>query len=110
MRRIVDDRRPRRVVLLLGAVLAIVALTGIFSARRGLQIEKHDAIAIAHEAIDFEPERTNIRLVRQGIGGTAVWAVSFSIPAGGDASGFERITTVLVHAGTGEVLEVNDGP
>ena len=44
-------------------------------------MEKEEAISIARGVIDFEPTRTTIRLVRQGIGGTAVWAVSFSIPA-----------------------------
>ncbi|MDQ4107466.1 MAG: hypothetical protein M3138_01505 [Actinomycetota bacterium] len=100
-----DARRPGRVVLVLGVLLVIVAATGIFSARRGLQVEKDEAISIAQEALDFEPTRTTIRLVRQGIGGTAVWAVSFSIPTAGGS--FERLTTVVVHAGTGEIIEVN---
>lgn len=104
MRRVSDSARPARVVLVLGVLLLIVAVSGIFSAKRGLQIEKEEAISIARGAIDFEPTRTTIRLVRQGIGGTAVWAVSFSIPAGGT---FERLTTVVVHAGTGEIIEVN---
>jgi hypothetical protein len=104
MRRVSDSARPARVVLVLGVLLLVVAVTGIFSARRGLQVEKGEAIAIAREAVDFEPTRTTIRLVRQGIGGTAVWAVSFSIPTGGT---FERLTTVVVHAGTGEIIEVN---
>ena len=105
MRRVSDSARPARVVLLLGVLLLVVAVTGIFSARKGLEVEKEEAISIAQAAIDFEPTRTTIRLVRQGIGGTAVWAVSFSIPAPGGT--FERLTTVVVHAGTGEVVEVN---
>ena len=104
MRRVSDSARPGRVVLVLGVLLLIVAATGIFSAKRGLQIEKEEAISVARRAIDFEPTHTTIRLVRQGIGGTAVWAVSFSIPVGGT---FERLTTVVVHAGTGEIIEVN---
>jgi hypothetical protein len=105
MRRVEDASRPGRVVLVLGVLLVIVAVTGIFSARRGLQVQKEEAISIARDAIDFEPTRTTIRLVRQGIGGTAVWAVSFSIPTG--EGSFERLTTVVVHAGTGEIIEVN---
>jgi len=104
MRRVSDSARPARVVLVLGVLLLVVAVTGIFSARRGLQVQKGEAISIAREAIDFEPTGTTMRLVRQGIGGTAVWAVSFSIPAGGT---FERLTTVVVHAGTGDIIEVN---
>jgi hypothetical protein len=105
MRRVADSARPGRVVLVLGAFLVVVAATGIFSARSGLAVEKEEAISIAREAIDFVPARTTIRLVRQGIGGTAVWAVSFSIPAGDGT--FERLTTVVVHAGSGEIVEVN---
>ena len=49
----------------------------------------------------FKPERTQVRLVRQGLTGHPFWAVSFSVPApSGD--GFAKLTTVRIDANTGD--------
>lgn len=100
-------RRAGRAVLGLGAVLVVVAVTGFFRADRGIAVTKEQAVAVAEQQIDFEPERTNVRLVRRGFGSIPYWAVSVSIPAPG--GGFEELVTVLVDARSGQVAEINRG-
>lgn len=93
---------------MLGSLLAVLALTGVLNVSRGVEISKEQAISIAEARVGFEPEFTTIRLLRQGIDSTPYWAVSLSVrEPGGD--GFERVTTVVVDAGTGEIAAVNEG-
>lgn len=100
-------RRTTRVVLGLGAVLVVVAVTGFLRADRGISVTQEQAVAVATQQIDFEPERTNVRLVRRGFGSVPFWAVSLSTPAAD--GGFEELVTVLVDARTGDVAEINQG-
>jgi hypothetical protein len=93
-------------------VAAIVAalLLAFFVARScqqaQIRITKEQAIATAEEQVDFSPENTQIRLLRQGISRQPFWIVSLSIPreAGGDS--FSRLAVVRVDANTGKVEEV----
>jgi uncharacterized membrane protein YkoI len=86
-------------------VLAVVALFAVtFVAARSCQesqvrIEQGQAVELALPRAGFEPDRTQVRLVRQGLNGRPYWAVSFS-----DA---QRITTVRVDANTGAIAAVN---
>lgn len=105
MSRFADMSRSTKVVLLLGSVLLLLALTGVLSVSRGIAVEKEEAIEIAREAIDFEPTRTTVRLLRQGFSASPAWAVSLSIPS--EAGGFHRLTTVVVSATDGSIVEVN---
>jgi hypothetical protein len=92
-------------------VLAVVALflvtlvvaNGCQQAQ--VRITKESAIVTARAQAGFAPERTQIRLVRQGINAHPFWAVSFSVPASGD--GYAKLTTVRVDANTGKVASVN---
>ena len=70
-----------------------------------VRVSKDQAIQTAREQVSFEPERTQIRLLRQGLGSKPVWIVSLSIP-GERADTFKRLTLVHVDANTGEVAEV----
>jgi uncharacterized membrane protein YkoI len=83
-------------------VLALFAVT--FVAARACQeeqivVDSDRAVAIASPEAGFTPERTQVRLVRQGLNGRPFWAISFS----GDG----RVTTVRVDARTGTVAAVN---
>lgn len=64
------------------------------------------ALVTARKQIDFTPNRTQIRLVRQGINSRPIWAVSLSI-ARGSSGGYERVATVRIDANTGKVVAVN---
>ena len=71
-----------------------------------IRITKEQAIATAERQVNFEPQRTQIRLLRQGINSRPFWIVSISIP--GERSGtFRRLATVKISANTGKVEEVN---
>ena len=92
--------------------MAVVALFGVtFVAAQSCQqrrcgCTKDQAIAKALPQAGFTPERTQVRLVRQGLNGHPYWAVSFSVPAA-SGDGYAELTTVRVDANTGKVAAVN---
>lgn len=84
------------------AVLALFAVTFLVAQscqESQVRIDSQRAIEIARPQAGFAPERTQVRLVRQGLNGQPFWAVSFS--------GGARITTVRIDANTGTVAAVN---
>jgi hypothetical protein len=71
--------------------------------RRQVRITKETAIVTATRAADFRPQRTQVRLVRQGLNGHPYWAISLSIPGkGGD--GFARVAVARVDANSGKLV------
>ena len=103
-------KRPTR--LTRRGVLAFLVLLGvtIFAAQScqqsQIRFSKERAIATARPEAGFTPERTQVRLVRQGLNGRPYWAVSFSIPGEG-ADEYTKLTTVRVDANTGKIAAVN---
>jgi hypothetical protein len=98
--------RATKVVLILATVLLLGAITGVLRAGRGVEVSQDEAVRIARTAIDFVPERTAVRLLRRGFAANPYWAVSFSVP-GPDPRTHIRLTTVLVDARTGSIVEVH---
>ena len=103
-------KRPARITKRgLAAVLVLFAVT-LFAAQScqqsQIRISKERAIATARPQAGFAPERTQVRLVRQGLNGRPFWAVSFSVPAP-SGNGYTKLTTVRVDANTGKVVAVN---
>jgi hypothetical protein len=100
-------RRPTRRGLLAFAVLVAATFLVAQSCQQSqIRFDQDRAIATARPQAGFEPTRTQVRLVRQGLDGHPYWAVSFSVPApSGD--GYTRLTTVRVDANTGKVDAVN---
>ena len=94
------------------AVVALIAVTAIAAQtcqRAQVRVTQETAVATAREQAGFTPERTQVRLVRQGLTAHPYWAVSFSVPAkSGD--GYAKLTTVRVDANSGKVAAVNRGP
>jgi hypothetical protein len=96
---------PRAVL----AVLALLALTFVAAEscqQSQIRIPKERAIETARPEAGFEPQRTQVRLVRQGLNGHPFWAISFSVPAA-SGEGYARLTTVRVDAVNGRVESVN---
>jgi hypothetical protein len=103
-------RRPTRVtrrgIIGVIALFAVTAVAAQSCQQAQVRISKELAIAKARPAAEFTPERTQVRLVRQGLTGHPFWAVSFSVPArSGD--GYAELTTVRVDANTGKVAAIN---
>ena len=73
----------------------------------GDEISQQEAVEIAERQIDYESERTVVRLIRRGVPKSRpYWAVSLSTV---DAEGrLERTTVVVVDANTKEVAEVRE--
>ena len=93
-------------------MVAVVALLGATTfvaqscQQSQVRVSKERAVETARPEAGFTPQRTQIRLVRQGLTGHPFWAVSFSVAApSGD--GYAKLTTVRVDANTGAVEAIN---
>jgi hypothetical protein len=73
-----------------------------------VRVSEEQAIQTARDQVSFEPQRTQIRFLRQGINSKPFWIVSLSIP-GEVEDTFRRIAVVRVDANTGEVEDVERG-
>ena len=101
-----------KLFLVVGVVLIIVFSTRACS---GVKIEEEEAIATALAAFEqsdnaFVPERTEARILRQGIPTSSVWVVVFTVADPDPDAGrneFLRHAVVRVDAGTGKVLAVD---
>ena len=99
------QRRPawvRPVVLIVG-LFAVCLVAATSCQRHQIRISQQTAIATASKQLDFQPDRTQVRLVRQGLNGRPFWAISFSISKTG-GKGFERISVARVDANTGKLV------
>ena len=85
-------------------VLALSSARGCQQSQ--VRISQEQAIVIAERQVNFEPERTQIRMLRQGLNSKPYWIVSLSIP-GERKNTFRRLATVKINANTGKVEEVN---
>jgi len=99
-------RVTKRGLLAVAALFAVTLVASQSCQQSQVRVSKEGAIATARPEAGFKPERTQIRLVRQGLNGRPFWAVSFSVPAA-DGDGYARITTVRVDANTGKIAAVN---
>ncbi len=76
-----------------------------------VRLTQEDAIALAEEQVDFEPENVQIRLLRQGLDRRPIWVISLSIPKGEegpDPDFFKRLALVRIDANTGTVESVEE--
>lgn len=88
-------------------MLFVACLLVANSCQQGqVRFTSEQAVATAEKRIDFEPTRTQVRLVRQGIASRPYWAVSFSIPDERPDT-YKRLTTVRVDANNGKIAAVN---
>jgi Peptidase propeptide and YPEB domain len=92
----------------LGLVLVAAFVFAQTCQKDQVRVSKEQAIQTAREQVSFEPERTQIRMLRQGINSKPTWVVALSIPGEADGT-FRRIALVKVDANTGEVEDVERG-
>jgi hypothetical protein len=94
--------RPR-VLAFIGLVVLLVVVANSCQNSQ-VRFNQQQAIQLARQQVDFEPTRTQVRLVRQGIQSRPIWAVSLSVPTGPDQ--FERLAVVQIDANKGKVVSV----
>jgi uncharacterized membrane protein YkoI len=92
-------RFSRRALLAIVALFALTFVVAQSCQESQVRIEQEQAIELALPRAGFTPDRTQIRLVRQGLNGRPFWAISFSTET--------RITTVRIDANTGAIAAVN---
>ena len=93
-----------RVAVIVG-VLALAFVVAQTCQQSQIRITKDQAIAKATRAIDFKPERTQIRLLRQGIQSEPFWIVSLSV-ADAREDTFRELAIVRIDANTGKIESV----
>jgi hypothetical protein len=93
-----------RVAVIVGVLVAafVVAQT---CQQSQIRLTKEQALAKAEREIDFKPDRTQIRLLRQGIQSEPFWIVSLSI-RGADENTFRELAIVRIDANSGKVESV----
>ena len=96
----------RPVVLVVG-LFAICLAVAASCQRHQIRITQQTAIVTATRHADFRPQRTQVRLVRQGLNGRPFWAISLSIPAK-NGNGYERVSVARVDANTGKLVAFTD--
>ena len=95
-----------RVAFIVG-VLAVAFVAAQTCQKSQIRFNKDQAIAKAERQVGFTPERTQIRLLRQGLDSKPYWIVSLSTP-GQRAGTFTNLTVVRIDANTGKVASVRD--
>ena len=91
---------------MIGGLLVVAFFVARSCQQSQIRITKEQAIATAKRQVDFRPENTQIRLLRQGITRQPFWIVSLSVPSPEGEDSFSRLAVVRVDANTGKVEEV----
>ena len=94
-----------RVAVIIG-VLVVAFVAAQTCQKSSIRFDKNQAIAKAEAQVDFEPQRTQVRLLRQGLNSKPYWVVSLSRPGKTEGT-FSELATVRINANTGKVETVN---
>lgn len=101
--RALRDRPLGRLLILVVVLVAALLVAKTCGATR-TDVSQEQAIAIARDAVDFEPTTTMVRLVKRGLQSRPFWAVSLSVR---EASGaLSHVTVVVIDAKSGEIAEI----
>ena len=90
-------------------IVALVAATFAVSQtcqKDQVRLTKDQAIAKAEAQVDFTSQRTQIKLLRQGVPSKPFWVVSLSRP-GKQPGSFSELAVVRINANTGKVETVD---
>ena len=105
-RRDLRDSALGKALLLVG-ILALAFLATRSCASRDTEVSRDEAIEIAREEVDYEPERVMARFLPRGIQSRPSWAVSLSTVAADGT--LERVTVIVVDGATGDVVDAKQG-
>jgi hypothetical protein len=85
-------------------LLLVIFVASRSCQREGLDVSQEEAIEIAKQEVDFEPDDVQIRLLRQGVTYAQRWVVGLAeLRANGER--FNEVV-VVVDASSGDVVEV----
>lgn len=90
---------------MIAGVLVLAFVAAQTCQKSSIRLTKEQAIAKAEAQVDFEPRRTQIRLLRQGVPSEPFWIVSLSRP-GSRPGTFSELAVVRIDANTGKVADV----
>jgi len=93
---------PRAAVVVGVLVLAFVISRGSQS-----EVTQDQAVAKATEQVDFVPEDTQVRFLRQGIDRHPFWVVSLSTPSKDDQT-YLHLAVLRIDAESGEIVEFRE--
>jgi hypothetical protein len=93
-------------VAVIVAVLLVAFVAAQTCQQSQIRYSKEQAIASAKRQVDFTPDRTQIRLVRQGITSEPFWIVSLSV-AGEREDQFRELALVKIDANNGKLESVS---
>lgn len=93
-------------VAVVGALLVLAFVVSRSCQASQIEVTQEEAVATAEQQVDFTPQNTQIRLLRQGLDRRPFWIVSLSIPFGDSEDSFRQLAVVRVDAITGEVAEL----
>ena len=94
-----------------GVVVSVLLLAFVASQtcqKSSIRLDKDQAIAKAEKQVNFTPQRTQIKLLRQGVPSKPFWVVSLSRP-GKQPGTFSELAVVRINANTGKVETVEQG-
>jgi hypothetical protein len=86
-------------------VLALAFVAAQTCQKSSIRLNKDQAIAKAEDQVSFEPQREQVRLLRQGVPSKPFWIVSLSRP-GKQPGTFSELAVVRIDANTGKVESV----
>jgi hypothetical protein len=88
------------------AILLAIALVAAQTCQKSqIRFNKNQAITTAEHQVGFTPQRTQVRLLRQGLNSKPFWVVSLSTP-GSQRGTFHDLAVVKIDANTGKVKSV----
>ncbi len=94
--------------LRVGVIVSVLLLAFVASQtcqKSSIRLDKDQAIAKAEKQVDFTPQRTQIKLLRQGVPSKPFWVVSLSRP-GKQPGSFSELAVVRIDANTGKIADV----
>ena len=87
-------------------MVAIALVAAQTCQKSQIRFNKNQAITTAEQQVGFTPERTQVRLLRQGLNSKPYWIVSLSTP-GSRKGTFHDLAVVKIDANTGKVKSVS---
>jgi hypothetical protein len=97
------DQTWFRIAVIVALLLLIFAASRSCQ-REGLDVSQAEAVEIARQEVDFEPDDVQVRLLRQGVNFSQRWIVGLA-ELGEDGERLNE-TVVIIDASTGDVVEV----